>query len=81
LPLLGRYSTFQELDDPALFGRPIVVTNRQYRFLVAEQLAATNLQADIVLEPMRRDSGSAIAAGASFAIKREGDAIVGGVCG
>jgi mannose-1-phosphate guanylyltransferase/mannose-6-phosphate isomerase len=59
-----------------LFGRPIVVTNNQYRFLVAEQLAAIGIEADIVLEPMRRDSGPAIAAGAVFAFRRGGDPVV-----
>ena len=80
LPLFGPYSTFQEtvrrVSDPALFGRPIVVTNDQYRFLVAEQLAAIGVEADIMLEPMRRDSGPAIAAGAAFAAKRGGDALM-----
>ena len=61
LPLFGPHSTFQEtirrVSDPALFGRPIVVTNNQYRFVVAEQLAAIGAEADIMLEPMRRDSG------------------------
>lgn len=80
LPLFGRYSTFQEtmrrVADPALFGRPIVVTNGQYRFLVAEQLAEIGVEADILLEPMRRDSGPAIVAGAVFAAKRTSDAIV-----
>ena len=67
LPLFGSYSTFQEtirrVSDPALFGRPIIVTNGQYRFLVAEQLAAIGAQADILLEPMRRNSGPAICRG------------------
>lgn len=80
LPLFGRYSTFQEtvrrVSDPALFGRPIVVTNNQYRFLVAEELAALGAQADILLEPMRRDSGPAIVAGSLFARNRDGDCIV-----
>ena len=80
LPLFGPHSTFQEtirrVSDPALFGRPIVVTNNQYRFLVAEQLAAIGIEADIVLEPMRRDSGPAIAAGAVFAVKRGGDPLI-----
>ena len=39
LPLFGALSTFQgtvrRVTDPALFARPIVVTNGQYRFLVA----------------------------------------------
>ena len=61
LSLFGPLSTFQEtmrrVADPALFGRPIIVTNDQYRFLVAEQLAAIGVKADILLEPIRRDSG------------------------
>jgi mannose-1-phosphate guanylyltransferase/mannose-6-phosphate isomerase len=80
LPLFGRYSTFQEtirrVSSPALFGRPIVVTNSQHRFLVAEQLAAIAVEADILLEPVRRNSGPAIFAGAVFASKRGGDAII-----
>src|SRR5271170_3287053 len=68
LPLFGPLSTFQEtvrrVGDPALFGRPVIVTNGQYRFVVAEQLAAIGAEADILLEPVRRDSGLAIAAGA-----------------
>ena len=80
LPLFGSYSTFQEtirrVSDPALFGRPIVVTNGQYRFLVAEQLAAIGAQADILLEPLRRDSGPAIVAGSEFARRRAKDALV-----
>jgi mannose-1-phosphate guanylyltransferase/mannose-6-phosphate isomerase len=80
LPLFGPRSTFQEtmrrVSDPALFGRPIVVTNGQYRFLVAEQLAAIGAEADILLEPVRRDSGPAIVAGATYAIQRGGDPVV-----
>jgi mannose-1-phosphate guanylyltransferase/mannose-6-phosphate isomerase len=80
LPLFGPLSTFQEtvrrVSDPALFGRPIVVTNGEYRFLVAEQLAAISVQADILLEPVRRDSGPAILAGAAYSLRRGGDPVV-----
>jgi mannose-1-phosphate guanylyltransferase/mannose-6-phosphate isomerase len=48
----------------------------QYRFLVAEQLAEIGVEADILLEPLRRDSGPAIAAGAVFAAKRDQDPII-----
>ncbi|MEA3151524.1 MAG: mannose-phosphate guanylyltransferase / mannose-6-phosphate isomerase, partial [Gammaproteobacteria bacterium] len=76
LRLFGRYSTFQEtvhrVCDQTLFSVPIVITNGQYRFLVAEQLAEIGVVADILLEPVRRDSAPAIAAGATFA-KRRGD--------
>jgi mannose-1-phosphate guanylyltransferase / mannose-6-phosphate isomerase len=77
LRLLGPRSTFQEtvlrVSDPALFGRPVIITNRQYRFLVAEQLREIGVAADILLEPHRRDSGPAIVAGTVFARQRDGD--------
>jgi len=80
LPLFGTRSTFQEtilrVSDPALFDRPIVITNKAYRFMVSEQLAEIGCAADILLEPMRRDSGPAIAAGAVFAETRAADAVV-----
>ena len=80
LPLFGAHSTFQDtinrVLDPALFARPIIVTNAQYRFLVAEQLAEIGAEADILLEPVRRDSGPAIAAGAAYAVKRADNPIV-----
>jgi len=80
LPLFGSHSTFQEtirrVSDPALFGRPIIVTNMQYRFLVSEQLAAIGVEADIMLEPVRRDSAPAIAAGSIFAVERGGDPVI-----
>jgi len=80
LPLFGTRSTFQDtihrVLDPALFARPIIVTNTQYRFLVAEQLAEIDAEADIVLEPVRCDSGPAIAAGAAYAAKRADNPIV-----
>ncbi len=80
LPLFGARSTFQEtlrrVSDASLFERPIVITNMAYRFMVLEQIAEVGLQADILLEPMRRDSGPAIAAGAAFAQNRDGEAVV-----
>src|ERR1700749_3346328 len=44
--------------------------------MVAEQLVAIGAAADIILEPVRRDSAPAIAAGAVFAIERGGDPVV-----
>ncbi|MGN6410246.1 MAG: mannose-1-phosphate guanylyltransferase/mannose-6-phosphate isomerase [Nitrobacter sp.] len=80
LPLFGVRSTFQDtlrrVSDPALFERPIVITNAAYRFMVLEQLAEIELEADILLEPARRDSGPAIAAGAIFAQTRDNAAVV-----
>src|SRR5438270_13495352 len=80
LPLFGARSTFQDtllrVSDAGLFDRPIVITNNAYRFMVLEQLAEVGLEADVLLEPMRRDSGPAIAAGAAFAQTRDKDATV-----
>jgi mannose-1-phosphate guanylyltransferase/mannose-6-phosphate isomerase len=80
LRLFGQYSTFQEtvlrVSDQSLFGAPIVITNVQYRFLVAEQLAEIDVAADILLEPIRRDSAAAIAAGASYAKRRGGNPVI-----
>ena len=80
LPLFGPRSTFQDtilrVSDATLFERPIVITNTAYRFMVLEQLAEIGLEADVLLEPMRRDSGPAIAAGAAFAQMRSDEAVV-----
>ena len=80
LPLFGARPTFQDtllrVSDAALFDRPVVITNAVYRFMVLEQLAEIGIEADVILEPMRRDSGPAIAAGAAFAQNRTSEAIV-----
>ncbi len=80
LRLFGANSTFQDtmlrVSDKVLFAKPIVITNAAYRFMVLEQLAEINLEADILLEPARRDSGPAIAAGAVFALTRDPNAVV-----
>jgi mannose-1-phosphate guanylyltransferase/mannose-6-phosphate isomerase len=80
LRLFGSHSTFQDtmlrVSDESLFVRPIVITNAAYRFMVLEQLNEIGLEADILLEPARRDSGPAIATGAAFALTRDADAVV-----
>jgi mannose-1-phosphate guanylyltransferase/mannose-6-phosphate isomerase len=80
LPLFGARSTFQDtlkrVSDATLFERPIVITNAAYRFMLLEQLAEVGIAADVLLEPMRRDSGPAIAAGAAFAQARDSEAVV-----
>ena len=60
------------------FEKPIVATAVEHRFLVAEQLRELGVVADILLEPIRRDSAAAILAAAAFLIdqKRKGLAMV-----
>ena len=80
LQMFGQSSTFQDtarrVSDATLFDRPIVITSAQYRFIVAEQLAEIGVEADILLEPARRDSGPAIAAGAAYARRNGGDPFI-----
>jgi mannose-1-phosphate guanylyltransferase / mannose-6-phosphate isomerase len=80
VPLIGETSTFQQVlarvADPELFERPIVITNAEFRFEVAEQLRECGIKAEIVLEPMRRDSGPAVAVAAALAAERNPEALV-----
>jgi mannose-1-phosphate guanylyltransferase/mannose-6-phosphate isomerase len=74
-PLVGDQSTFQQVvgrvTNTEIFGRPVVITNSDFRFIVAEQLRECGVEADIVLEPIRRDSGLAVAVAAAFAVERD----------
>ncbi len=80
IPLIGDRSTFQEivllLGDPRVFEIPMVITNTDYRFRVAEQLKEIDSQATIVLEPERRDSAAAVGAAAAWAAARDPKTIV-----
>ncbi len=57
-------STLERVSDPAIYEPAIVVTNEEFRFLVAEQARelGSNLSS-IVLEPVARNTAPAIAAG------------------
>jgi mannose-1-phosphate guanylyltransferase/mannose-6-phosphate isomerase len=71
-------STFQatlQRVQGAPFGRPIVVTNQEFRFVVAEQMQALGIAGDIVLEPERRDSAAAVAIGAVLVQRQDPDAV------
>ncbi len=56
--------------------RPIILSGEQQRFLVAEHLREIDIAADIILEPLRRDSCAAIAAGCLQALHRSPGAMV-----
>ena len=80
VPLIDERSTFQQvlgrIADVELFERPIIITNSDFRFIVAEQLRECDIEADIVLEPMRRDSAMAVAVAAALAHERDPKAAV-----
>jgi len=80
LPLVGKQSTYQQalarVASPDLFEPPIVMTSDAFRFFARHQAEELGIKATVVLEPMRRDSAPAIAAGAALARDRNPDAIV-----
>ncbi len=77
--LVGDQSTFQQvvrrISGRKTFARPIIITNSDFRFIVAEQLRECGVEADIVLEPIRRDSALAVAVAAALAGERDPNAI------
>jgi mannose-1-phosphate guanylyltransferase/mannose-6-phosphate isomerase len=68
LPLAGEHTMLQETwlrVAPLAASAPIVVANEEHRFLAAEQLRLLGVEhADIVLEPVGRNTAPAIAAAA-----------------
>ena len=65
LPLIGDRSTYQETllrVRDAMFAPPIVITGPNFHFFARRQAEEIGVDATIVIEPMRRDSGPAIAA-------------------
>ena len=79
IALIGTRSTFQDtilrVAGPQ-FEAPIVITNHDYRFLVKEQLAEIGVAATIVTEPIRRDSGPAVAVAAALAARSDPASVV-----
>src|SRR5262249_43910230 len=79
-PLVGHHSTYQQallrVADAELFAPPIVMTAADFRFFARRQAEELSINATIVLEPERRDSGPAIAAAAVLARQRDPEAVV-----
>ncbi|MEN9895801.1 MAG: hypothetical protein RIR97_1653 [Pseudomonadota bacterium] len=77
LQILDETSLFQQtlsrVSDPALYHPAIIVTNSDFRFLVAEQARAIEIPlSDILLEPVGRNTTPAIVAAAIYAIRKHG---------
>ncbi|HRO36425.1 mannose-1-phosphate guanylyltransferase/mannose-6-phosphate isomerase [Thauera sp.] len=83
LPLTGERSLLQETalrlkDFPGgeVDPRPLVVTNEEYRFIIAEQLRQIGVRSpQIVLEPVGRNTAPALTL-AALAAAEEGDPIL-----
>ncbi len=79
LPLVGERSTFQEtllrVKNP-MFAAPIVITGPNFHFFARRQAEEIGVDVTVVIEPMRRDSGPAIAAATEVARQRDPEAVV-----
>ena len=78
LTLLGEASPFQatllRVADPRRYAPAIIITNSEYRFLVAEQAHEIGAPlAGVLLEPVARNTAAAIAAAAVFAGREAGE--------
>ena len=81
LDLLGEGSLFEQtlarVADSERYAAPIVITNADYRFLVAEQALESGVElAGVLLEPVARNTAPAIAAAAVFATRTFGEGTV-----
>jgi mannose-1-phosphate guanylyltransferase/mannose-6-phosphate isomerase len=79
LPLVGERSTYQEtllrVQGP-MFAPPIVITGPDFHFFARRQAEEIGIEATVVIEPARRDSGPAIAAATAVAAARDPHATV-----
>src|SRR3990167_523811 len=81
LPLLNNQSLLQNTLERIAFPKlhvtkPIVITNTEFRFLVAEQLREIHCKADIILEPIARNTAPAVAIAAIHALQLNPKAIL-----
>lgn len=79
LPLTGERSSYQEtllrVADP-MFAAPIVITGPDFHFFARRQAEDVGVTATVVIEPLRRDSGPAIAAASAVAARHNPQAVV-----
>ena len=78
LTLIGEGTLFQStlarVADRTIYEPPLVVTNEEFRFLVAEQARASHMAlSGIVLEPEARNTAPALAVAARLIADRFGD--------
>ncbi|MES2661827.1 MAG: mannose-1-phosphate guanylyltransferase/mannose-6-phosphate isomerase [Pseudomonadota bacterium] len=84
LPLTGEHSLLQQtalrlqgIPEIDVDPQPLVVTNEEYRFVIAEQLREIHLgQSQIVLEPVGRNTAPALTLAALTAIAEGDDSIL-----
>lgn len=66
--------TLERVSDSSIYEAPIIVTNEEFRFLVAEQARELGVKlASILLEPVARNTAPAVAASAALTRTLFGD--------
>lgn len=80
LPLVEGRSTFamtlERVADRRLFARPLIVAASAHRFLIGEALRSAGTEADVLLEPVPRDTAAAVATAASVVAQRDPNALL-----
>ncbi len=76
--LYGEHTMLQHtiLRVASLPGNPIVICNNEQRFMVADQVQQIGVQAEIILEPVARNTAPAIVVAALRAVKTDPDAVI-----
>jgi len=81
--LVGKQSLFQQsalrliASDIVTFSQPIILTNSDFRFVVADQLQEVGIDpGHILIEPEGKNTGPAILAASIYALKNDPDAIL-----
>ena len=66
--------TLERVADPDLYEAPLVITNEDFRFVVAEQAREVDIAlSGILLEPVARNTAAAIAAAAIYLSNKFGE--------
>ena len=78
IQLVGEQTLFQatlsRVSDVDLYEAPVIITNEDFRFLVAEQVRELGIEpTGILLEPTARNTAPAVAAAAAYVAKRFGE--------
>lgn len=81
LPLISEHSMLQEtilrLDGVPALAPPVIISNSEHRFLVAEQLQQIGVKPTaLMLEPVGRETAAALTIGALHLAKTDPDALM-----
>ena len=81
--LIGNHSLFQQnalrliSSDLITFSQPVILTNSDFRFIVANQLQEVGIDpGHILIEPEGKNTGPAILAASLYALKNDPDAVL-----